>query len=125
MFLKRFYLPIGILIICMIGFLLLRSDIPDEPIKICKVAELLLKSKVAEVVVSDVSQSGPVHTDSTFYAEQHAQVEMSEVEVAAKGEGVPVMHTIPVVTEPVNTQINAAMPKIILREYKVWCDWSK
>ncbi len=62
---KKFYLPIGILIlfICAIGFLSLRSDVPTEPIVIYKTTTPIKQSvtpKVSEPMT--VSASMPIET---------------------------------------------------------------
>ena len=120
---KSFYMPIGILIlvICAVCLLSLRSDVPDDPIVIYRVTT---PAKVTETAETE-NTGGHRHADGTFYAEPHAPVEVSKVEVSADGQGVPVMHTMPVFTEPVNTQINEATPKILLHRYKGWREWPK
>ncbi|MDE0397675.1 MAG: hypothetical protein OXL96_07735 [Candidatus Poribacteria bacterium] len=60
-----------------IGFLSLRSDVPDEPIKVYKAVEPLAKS-TAEAPIGDTSQGGDFHADGDpFHGEPHAPVEPS------------------------------------------------
>ena len=68
---KKFYFPIGVLIlvICAVCFLSLRSDVPTEPIKIYKAVESQAKPK-AETPVAK-SQDGHFHADGTFHADPH------------------------------------------------------
>ena len=70
--LKKFYLPIGILlvVICAVGLLSLRSDVPTETIKIYTMVEPQAKSQ-AEAPVAK-SQGGHFHADGTFHADPHA-----------------------------------------------------
>ena len=84
---KKFYLPIGILIlvICAVGLLSLRSDVPTEPIVIYKTttpAETPAKATTAEVKdtsTTDTAASGHFHVDGTFHAEPHAAPAVAEV----------------------------------------------
>ena len=69
---KKFYIPIGILIlvICAIGFLSLRSDVPDEPIKIYKVTQPAEQSDTqTETAKSDTAEGGHSHADGAFQEE--------------------------------------------------------
>lgn len=61
---KKVYIPIGVcLIILVIGFIALRSDVPVESIKVYKSVEPLPKSEVKVSQVGDTSQGGHFHTD--------------------------------------------------------------
>ncbi|MXV73739.1 hypothetical protein F4Z99_05610 [Candidatus Poribacteria bacterium] len=69
---KKIYLPIGLCLVLLlaIGFLSLRSDVPDEPIKVYKSVEPLPKS-TAQLPVGDTSQGGHFHEDGTWHATPH------------------------------------------------------
>ena len=70
---KKFYFPIGlcVLLVLAIGFLSLRSDVPDEPTKIYKAVEPQAKPK-AETPVAK-SQDGHLHADSTWHNQPHTE----------------------------------------------------
>ena len=84
---KKFYLPIGILlvVICAVSLLSLRSDVPDEPIVIYKTttpaetpAETPAKATTAEVKetsTTDTAAGGHFHADGTFHADPHTETE--------------------------------------------------
>lgn len=69
---KKFYIPIGLCLVLLvaIGFLSLRSDVPDEPIKIYTAVEPLPKS-TAEAPVGETSQGGHFHADGTWDTDPH------------------------------------------------------
>ena len=71
---KKIYIPIGLCLVLLvaIGFLSLRSDVPDEPIVIYKAVEPLAKS-TAEVPVGETSQGGHWHGDE-WHADPHEPV---------------------------------------------------
>ena len=76
---RKVYIPIVLcLVLLAIGFLTLRSDVPDELIKVYKTVEPLPKSEVKVSPVGDTSQGGHFHTDGTFHAEPHESVVVIE-----------------------------------------------
>lgn len=75
---KKFYLPIGlcILVVLAVGFLFLRSQTPQEPIKIYKETTPDAPAKVSEdqkkeTSISEKATGGHFHEDGTFHAEPH------------------------------------------------------
>ena len=82
MLLKKIYLPIGILIvvICAIGFLSLRSDVPDEPIVIYKptTKESETPAKETETATSETATGGHKHDDSTEHSSALLDVESQQ-----------------------------------------------
>ena len=86
---KRFYLPIGILlvVICAVGLFSLRSDVPTEPIVIYKTTTPAAKS-TAEAPVAK-SQDGHFHADGTWHTEPHAPVESSTEEADVSQPRIP------------------------------------
>ena len=84
---KKFYIPIGILIlvICAIGFLSLRSDVPDEPIKIYKVTQPADQSEIqTETAKSDTAEGGHSHADNAFQEETEQEKEARLMQRLAK-----------------------------------------
>ena len=83
---KKFYIPIGILIlvICAVGLLSLRSDTPTEPIKIYKVVEPAEESETQTATATrDTAEGGHYHADGNlFHAEQQppSTAQVSETE---------------------------------------------
>ena len=74
---KRFYIPIGFLIlaICVVGFLSLRSDVPDEQITIFKVTtpQPETTTRISDTYPKETSTSGKAtgghfHDDGTWHA---------------------------------------------------------
>ena len=65
---KKVYIPIGLclLLILAIGFVSLRSNVPDEPVKIYKTATPV------EAQVQSMP-NGHVHADGTFHTEPHTE----------------------------------------------------
>ena len=63
---KKFHIPIGILIfvICAIGFLSLRCDVPEKPIQIDK-------PPLTETAETETAETGHVHEDGTWHAQPH------------------------------------------------------
>ena len=83
---KKFYLPIGILIlvICAVCLLSLRSDVPDEPVKVYKVVEPVPTS-TAEVPAGETSEGGHFHADGNpWHAEPQAPMEPSTEDAAVQ-----------------------------------------
>ena len=93
---KKFYIPIGALIIaiCAIAFFALRSDTPKEPIKVYKPvtpADTPVKVTTAEVTetstggeVTDTSTGGHFHEEGTWHAEPPSAVEVSQSSIASE-----------------------------------------
>lgn len=76
MLLKKFYIPIGALIIaiCAVGLFSLRSDTPTEPIKIYKATTPAEKAETqTDTTTRDTAQGGHFHADGTFHAEPHSE----------------------------------------------------
>ena len=75
---KKIYIPIGLCLVLLlvIGFLSLCSDVPDEPVKIYKAVavEEPTQPTPAEAPVGDTSQGGHFHADGTWHADPHSQV---------------------------------------------------
>ena len=69
---KKFYIPIGILIvaICAIGLLSLRSDVPEKPIQIYK-ATLTETPATDETAETKTAETGHVDEDGTRHAQPH------------------------------------------------------
>ena len=74
---KKFYIGIGVLAICAIGFLSLRSDVPDEPITIYKAVPVVkrLYTPTAKALVGDTSRDGHFHADGTFHETPHVETD--------------------------------------------------
>ncbi len=74
--LKKFYLPIGALLIaiCAIALFALRSERMKEPIVIYKPTITETPAQVPTGEVTDTSTGGHVHTDGTWPTESHSQV---------------------------------------------------
>ncbi len=79
---KKFYIPIGVLIlvICAIAFFALRSDMPNEPVKIYKVTTPAEKTETqTNTTSSDTAnnskstQGGHFHADGTWHSEPHSE----------------------------------------------------
>ena len=71
---KKVYIPIGVclLLLLAIGFLALRSDVPDGPVKIYKATQPAETSETqTETATSDTAQGGHSHADRTFHVEPH------------------------------------------------------
>jgi len=71
---KKVYIPIGVCLVLLLalGFLSLRSDVPDEPVKIYKAVEVSKPPAhpTAKVPVGDTSQGGHWHGD-VWHSEPH------------------------------------------------------
>lgn len=74
---RKVYIPIGLclLVILVIGLLSLRSDVPDEPVRIYKT------STPAEAQVQS-TPNGHVHADGTFHAEPHIESTHPQIKIA-------------------------------------------
>ncbi|MDE0016625.1 MAG: hypothetical protein OXU51_10585 [Candidatus Poribacteria bacterium] len=77
MFLRKYWLPISVFIVAIvgIGLYLLATQPPPEPVKIYKAVEpeKPTEQPKAEVVEDDTSQGGHLHADGTWHAEPHAE----------------------------------------------------
>lgn len=75
MFLRKYWLPISVFIVAIvgIGLYLLATQPPPEPVKIYKVVEpeKPTKQPKAEVPVGDTSQDGHRHADGTWHEGPH------------------------------------------------------
>ena len=76
MFLRKYWLPISVFIVVIVGVSLyyLQTRPPKEPIVVIKTVEPSPKSEVKAPVV-DTSQGGHVHADGMFHAGPHEPVE--------------------------------------------------
>ena len=128
MFIRKYWLPISVFIVAIvgIGLYLFATQPPKEPIKIYKVVqpEKPTEQQGAEVS-SETDKGGHVHADGTWHAEPHAPVEVSEAEVSSD------VLAAPVVADPANTKIDAATLESAARRLKdpevskAWVEWSK
>ena len=83
---KKFFIPIGALIIaiCAVVLFSLRSDVPSEPINIYKAVkpvETPAKATTAEVKetsTTDTAAGGHFHADGTWHSQPHSPVEVSQ-----------------------------------------------
>lgn len=77
MLLKKFYLPIGlcVLFVLAIGFLSLRSDVPDEPIKIYKVTT---PAKVTKTAETETATSETATDGKPFHGKTHTEENATE-----------------------------------------------
>ena len=130
MFIRKYWLPISVLLVAIVGVGLyyLQTRPPKDPIKVYKPVKPIEKpaeQPPAEVPVGDTSQGGHFHADGTWHEGPHAPVEVSEAEVSADGQEAPV------VAEPANTQVDAATLESSARRLKdpdvskAWREWSK
>ena len=90
MLLKKFYLPIGILlvVICAVGLFSLRSDVPDEPIVIYKTTTPIKRSVTPIAEARTVSASIPIEEtieETPVFASETA-VSTSEVSEFTRSE---------------------------------------
>jgi len=84
---KKFYIPIGVcvLLVLAIGFLSLRSDVPDDPIVIYKptTTEAETPAKVTEAAEKETATGGPFHADGTpLQAEPHSDNTSKQAEAS-------------------------------------------
>ena len=130
---KKFYFPIGILIlvICAVGLLSLRSDVPTEPIKIYKAttpAETPAKATTAEVKDTSTTDTagGHFHADGTFYAQPHAEVEKKGDDNSSDGGHHPRMTALYAEHEAMREQIKELEAKVAsnkeMGEIRAWFD---
>ena len=130
MFIRKYWLPLSVFIvaICAVGFYLLATQPPKDPIVIYKAVEP--EKPTIQAPIGDTSQGGHWHGDQ-WHAEPHAPVEVSEAEVSADRQDAPDVLAAPVVAEQANTQIDAATLESAERRlkdpdiYKAWREWSK
>ena len=77
MFLRKYWLPISVFIVAIvgIGLYLLATQPPPEPVKIYKAVEpeKPTEQPKAEVPVGDTSQGGHVHADGTWHKGPHIE----------------------------------------------------
>lgn len=82
MLLKKLYIPIGLCLVLLlaIGFLALRSDVVDEPVKIYKVVEPAEQSETQTATAnSDTLQGERFHADGNpFHTEQQPTAQVSK-----------------------------------------------
>ena len=94
---KKFYIPIGLCLVLLlaIGFLSLRSNVPDEPIKTYKVVEPEARS-TPEDPVGETSQGENFHADGTLDTDPNTAMSPKEPKPMTKVD-MPLDHTQPLV----------------------------
>ena len=84
---RKVYIPIVLGLALTIGFLALRSDVVDDPVKIYKAAEVSKSTAQppTKEPAGDTSQGGHFHADGTFHAEPHVEAEKKDGHFHADG----------------------------------------